>query len=93
LAGPFGSLEMGARQWAATVSLIVGFLACVPFSDTTTGSQLASDIPAMEWYFGGFSGHFLYGGDVAFYVSFVVGGVVYLLWDLLLGKSRASVGS
>lgn len=83
LAGPFGSLEMGARQWGATVGLAAGFFACIPFSDTTTGSQLAKDFPAVAGYFGGFSSHFLYGGDVAFYMGAMVGGTVYLLWDTL----------
>ncbi|HEX6524960.1 MAG TPA: cytosine permease [Streptosporangiaceae bacterium] len=83
LAGPFRSLPMGGRQWGATVGLVAGFFACIPFSDTATGSQLAKDFPALAGYFGGFSSHFLYGGDVAFYTGFVAGGLVYLLWDTL----------
>jgi len=83
LAGPFGGLGMDRRSWGAVVALVVGFLVCIPFSDTTTGAELAKDFHALAWYFGGFSNHFLYGGDVAFYVSFVVGGGVYLLFDVL----------
>jgi NCS1 family nucleobase:cation symporter-1 len=86
LAGPFGRLGMDVRAKGAVVALVVGFLACIPFSDTTTGSQLASDVHSMAWYFGGFSNHFLAGGDLAFYVSFVVGGLVYLLFDVLASR-------
>jgi len=91
LGGPFSKLPMTSRNWAAVVSLVVGFLVCIPFSDTTTGGDLAGRFPSMAWYFGGFSRHFLNGGDVAFYVGFLVGGALYLAWDLRFGAPRAHV--
>jgi NCS1 family nucleobase:cation symporter-1 len=91
LAGPFSKLPMTSRNWAAVVSLVVGFLVCIPFSDTTTGGDLASRFPSLAWYFGGFSRHFLNGGDVAFYVGFLVGGALYLAWDLRFGAPKGYI--
>jgi len=52
--------------WEAVVALVVGFGAAVPFMDTTL-------------YEGPASSSWLHGGDIAFYIGFVVGGAVYLL--------------
>lgn len=52
--------------WEAVLALVVGFGAAVPFMDTTL-------------YEGPASSSWLHGGDIAFYVGFVVGGAVYLL--------------
>lgn len=79
LDGPRDALPAGARQWAASAAVVVGFLACLPFSNTTTGSQIAHALPGLAWLFGGASTHLLHGGDLAFYVSFIVGGLVYLV--------------
>ncbi|MDA8291780.1 MAG: cytosine permease [Actinomycetota bacterium] len=57
----FGSLASG---WEALVGLLAGFGAAVPFMDTSL-------------FVGPASSGLLYGGDLAFYVGFVVGGVVY----------------
>jgi NCS1 family nucleobase:cation symporter-1 len=62
----------------AVVALLVGFVACLPFSDTSTGLSIDSSVPGLKWLFGGVSNHFLYGGDLAFYVAFIVSGAVYL---------------
>jgi NCS1 family nucleobase:cation symporter-1 len=87
LSGPFDRLAAGWDQWCAVVAVVVGFLVCLPFSDTTTGSDIAAAHPSVEWLLGGFSNHFLHGGDVAFYVGFVVGGLVYA-GGLALGRAR-----
>lgn len=77
LEGPLDHLPAGPRQWAAAISVAAGFVACIPFSDTTTGAALAKAHPAWAWYFGGFANHYLHGGDAAFYVGFVVAGAAY----------------
>jgi NCS1 family nucleobase:cation symporter-1 len=50
--------------WEALVALLAGFGAATPFMDTTL-------------YVGYASSHWLQGGDIAFAVGFVVGGLVY----------------
>ncbi|HLW45049.1 MAG TPA: hypothetical protein VKR78_02455, partial [Acidimicrobiales bacterium] len=57
----FGRLASG---WEALVALLAGFGAAVPFMDTTL-------------FVGPASSGWLHGGDIAFYVGFVVGGLVY----------------
>ncbi|HVC13266.1 MAG TPA: cytosine permease [Acidimicrobiales bacterium] len=57
----FGRLASG---WEALVALLVGFGAAVPFMNTTL-------------FVGPATSGWLHGGDIAFYVGFVVGGAVY----------------
>ena len=56
------------------VALVVGFAAATPFMDTSL-------------YVGYASSHWLQGGDIAFAVGFVVGGLVYA------GIRRVQTGS
>lgn len=67
----FGRLASG---WDALVALLVGFGAAVPFMDTTL-------------FVGPASSGWLHGGDIAFYVGFVVGGAAYALVRFALTKS------
>ncbi len=71
----FGRLASG---WEALVALLVGFGAAVPFMDTTL-------------FVGPASSGWLHGGDIAFYVGFVVGGLVYfLIRYVVTGSARDS---
>ena len=83
----YSDLASGWREWSAVASVVIGFLVAMPFSDTTTGFDIASAHPATKWFFGGFANHFMAGGDTAFYVGFVAGALAYLslLW---LGETR-----
>jgi NCS1 family nucleobase:cation symporter-1 len=67
----FNSLH---TRWDALIAMVVGFLASIPFMDTSL-------------YIGWASSHWLYYGDIAFYVGFVVGGGVYFLLRLNATKS------
>lgn len=58
----FNNLKVG---WPALISFVVGFLAMVPFMDT---SLIVGSIA-----------HRLQGADLAFYVGFLVGGALYLI--------------
>jgi nucleobase:cation symporter-1, NCS1 family len=75
--------------WAA-IALVVGFIACLPFSDTTTGLSIDNATPGLKWLFGGVSNHFLYGGDLAFYVAFIVSAAVYLGAVVVLRSRQAA---
>jgi NCS1 family nucleobase:cation symporter-1 len=57
--------------WDALVAMVVGFAAAIPFMDTSL-------------YVGPAASSWLHGGDIAFYVGFVVGGVLY--WLLQIGR-------
>jgi NCS1 family nucleobase:cation symporter-1 len=61
-------------RWDALIAMAVGFLAAIPFMDTSI-------------YIGWASSHWLHYGDIAFYVGFIVGGVVYFLMRLSATKS------
>jgi NCS1 family nucleobase:cation symporter-1 len=61
-------------RWDALVAMAVGFLAAIPFMDTSI-------------YVGWASSHWLHYGDIAFYVGFIVGGVVYFLMRFSVTKS------
>lgn len=92
LESAYSDLPAGWREWSAVAAVVVGFFVCIPFSDTTTGYDIASAHPASGWYFGGFANHFMQGGDTAFYVGFVVGAIVYVSL-LALGRSRVTSSS
>lgn len=89
LESAYSDLRAGWWEWSAVIAVVTGFLVSMPFSDTTTGYDIASAHPAMKWFFGGFANHFMAGGTTAFYVGFVVGAVVYL-GLLAIGRSRAA---
>ena len=80
---PLGSLQSGV---AAPVALVVGFLAALPFSDTGLDATISGAIPGLGWLFGGVSRGFLQGGDLDFYVGFVVAGGVYWLLRAIEGS-------
>jgi NCS1 family nucleobase:cation symporter-1 len=67
----FNSLH---TRWDALVALIVGFLAAIPFMNTS----LLVGFVTSRW---------LHGGDLAFPVGFVVGGGVYALLRYVTTKS------
>jgi NCS1 family nucleobase:cation symporter-1 len=67
----FNSLH---TRWDALVALIVGFLAAIPFMNTS----LLVGVVTSRW---------LHGGDLAFPVGFVVGGAVYALLRYAATKS------
>lgn len=66
--------------WEALVAELVGFGAAVPFMNTTL-------------FVGPATSSWLHGGDIAFYVGFVVGGLVYFVIRLLETGSARDVGS
>jgi NCS1 family nucleobase:cation symporter-1 len=67
----FNSLH---TRWDALVALVVGFLAAIPFMNTSL-------------YVGSVTSRWLHGGDLAFPVGFVVGGAVYALLRYVATKS------
>jgi len=71
----FGNLPMG---WDALAAELIGFGAAVPFMDTTIFEGPASS----SW---------LHGGDIAFFVGFVVGGAAYALIRFAMTKSAREV--
>ena len=64
--------------WRAVVALAVGFLASLPFSNTTEGATLAAHGGVLKILFGSVSNH-INGGDLAYPVGILVGGLVYWL--------------
>jgi NCS1 family nucleobase:cation symporter-1 len=66
--------------WTALIAMAIGFVAAMPFMDTSL-------------YVGWASSHWLFYGDIAFPVAFVVGGVAYaVLARSSIRKSRALSG-
>lgn len=61
-------------RWDALIAMAVGFVAAIPFMDTSI-------------YIGWASSHWLNYGDLAFLVGFIVGGAVYFLMRLYATKS------
>jgi NCS1 family nucleobase:cation symporter-1 len=61
-------------RWDALIAMLVGFGAAIPFMDTSL-------------YIGWASSHWLYYGDIAFFVGFIVGGGVYFLLRLAATKT------
>lgn len=80
---PLASLGNGL---AAPVALVLGFLAALPFSDTGLDATISGAVPALGWLFGGVSRGFLRGGDLDFYVGFVVAGAIYWAWKVAEGS-------
>jgi nucleobase:cation symporter-1, NCS1 family len=70
---PFGQLPSGI---AALISLVVGFVVCLPFSDTTQGAELAAHGGILNTLFGSISNG-LDGADLAYPVGILVGALVY----------------
>lgn len=66
--------------WDALVAMVVGFGAAVPFMNTT----LFVGPAASGW---------LHGGDIAFYVGFVVGGGLYWVMQLLVRTASQPTAS
>jgi len=64
--------------WDALVAMLVGFGAAVPFMDTTLFEGPAS----ADW---------LHGGDIAFYVGFVVAGAIYWLLQLVADRGKRGI--
>lgn len=56
--------EMLTTGWSGFVALVAGFLAAVPFMNTTL-------------FVGPVAAHLLHGGDLAYYVGFAVAGLIY----------------
>ena len=64
--------------WEALAALVIGFGCAVPFMDTSL-------------YVGSVSANVLHGGDLAYLVGFVVGGVVYAVLRRVVTKSAIEV--
>lgn len=80
------------RGLAALTALVAGFIACMPFSNTSIGATLAASNSPWAAWLGSVSRTMLHGADLAYIVGFVVAGAVY--WALSdprrLGRSTAS---
>lgn len=65
--------------WAALIALIAGYFACLPFSSTSIGDELAATGSPLAWLCGGVSRAVLGGGDLAYPVGIVVGALLYIV--------------
>jgi NCS1 family nucleobase:cation symporter-1 len=74
--------------WKAATALVVGYVVSLPFSDTTVGSQWAQDSKGLSILFGSVSRSALHGGDLAFPVGFLAGGLIYSLLLAVSGGSK-----
>jgi nucleobase:cation symporter-1, NCS1 family len=70
--------------WRAMSALALGFVASLPFSNTTEGATLASHGGVLKILFGSVSGH-ISGGDLAYPVGILVGGLAYWVVTLRHG--------
>lgn len=64
--------------WSALTALIVGFIVCLPFSNTTEGATLAANGGFLKTLFGSVSTE-INGADLAYPVGMLVAGVTYAL--------------
>ncbi|HEY5833027.1 purine-cytosine permease family protein [Streptomyces sp.] len=67
-----------SSQYAAVTAQVVGFLVCLPFSNTTLGTELAAHNAVLEALFGSVARGLLHGADLAYPVGLVVGALVHL---------------
>jgi NCS1 family nucleobase:cation symporter-1 len=72
----------------AVAALVAGFLACLPFSNTTLGNDLAARHAVLNALLGSVSRGVLHGADLAYPVGLLTGGGVYL-WLEGVGALRA----
>jgi NCS1 family nucleobase:cation symporter-1 len=70
---PIKSLPWG---WQAFVALAVGFVACLPFSNTSEGATLAEHGGILKALFGSLSND-MHGADLAYPIGALVGGLTY----------------
>lgn len=89
LAGPFSGLRGGWDAAASAGALVVGFFVALPFSDTTFDATVSKNVHWLSWLFGSISRNELHGGDLDFYVGFVVAGVLYGAWVLMTSPGSA----
>jgi NCS1 family nucleobase:cation symporter-1 len=70
----------------ALVALIVGFVASIPFQNATLGYDIAANYPwlPINWA----TVNVLHGADVAYYVGFIVAGVVLWFGSRAMRSSR-----
>jgi purine-cytosine permease-like protein len=66
---------------SALAALLVGFLGCLPFSNTTLGGELAERGPVYAALFGSVSRSVLHGADLAYPVGIVLGAGTYVLLE------------
>lgn len=71
--------EMLTSGWSGLVALVVGFLAAVPFMNTTL-------------FVGTVAAHWLHGGDLAYFAGFLVGGLVFAGLSRIEARRSAAVG-
>jgi len=62
----------------ALAALILGFVVCLPFSNTTEGATLATHGGILKTLFGSISTH-MHGADLAYPVGILVAGITYVL--------------
>jgi NCS1 family nucleobase:cation symporter-1 len=70
-------LDTLRNGWSGLVALVAGFGAAVPFMNTTL---FVGPVPA----------HLLHGGDIAYFVGFAVGGVVFAIASRIEGDRPAA---
>jgi NCS1 family nucleobase:cation symporter-1 len=78
--------------WRAVLALTLGFVASLPFSNTTEGATLAAHGGVLKVLFGSVSGH-VNGGDLAYPVGILVAGVAYGLLTLKRTSDPLRTGS
>ena len=71
--------EMLPSGWAGRGALVGGFLAAVPFMNTTL-------------FVGPVAAHLLHGGDLAYFVGFAVAGLIYAIFSRVENRGAASSG-
>jgi nucleobase:cation symporter-1, NCS1 family len=71
-------IERLPSGWRALAALVLGFLACLPFSNTTEGATLAAHGGILKTLFGSISTH-MNGADLSYPVGILVAGIAYLL--------------
>jgi nucleobase:cation symporter-1, NCS1 family len=74
----------------AVIALVLGFIAAIPFSNTTFGYNFVTSNPdsPIGWLVGRISTEYLHGADLGFLVGFVVAAVVYSLSDKRRGAQE-----
>lgn len=82
-------LERLPSGWNALVALILGFVVCLPFSNTTEGATLAAHGGILKTLFGSVSTE-IHGADLAYPVGILVAGITYALLTYRLRSAAAT---
>ncbi|MCL4312609.1 MAG: cytosine permease [Actinobacteria bacterium] len=75
--GELSSWQRLHWNWASIIAFVLGFIASIPFSNTTAGYDFVQSHPSFKYIVGYVPFHLLDQADIGFIVAFVISALVY----------------